>query len=342
MRRAVLSLRQHLLSVSLGSCALAMAAALALTGACSVYSSALLEESTGITSGGSGAEEAGGRAGTSGGTPGNAAGKTSGETPSGGGDDSVDPGTGQSDAGTGGTSNGGVSAVGGGGTMGGVAGTDASGGTAGSSSGAGGSAGSVAASPLIDGFDDDDLTLEETDGRSGVWYLVGDGSTGTLGPDPLACSANVGAPADLGAYAMHITATGFTGSGSILGADFRDKKKVYDASRFTGIRFWAKVGSGKNTKHRVQIADATTDEAGGLCSAAAGAADAVKCGNHFGVNETFTTSWAAYSITFEQMTQSGSWGQTAPAIDKAHVYGLQITAKANMAVDLWLDQLEFF
>jgi len=46
-------------------------------------------------------------------------------------------------------------------------------------------------------------------------------------------------------------------------------------------------------------------------------------------------------VRFDELTQIG-WGNAAPSIDKSALYGLQITAKAKLEVDLWLDQIEFF
>jgi hypothetical protein len=340
-RRAAPSLWQHLPTVPRGWRTLGLFCAFAFTGACSVYTSDLLEETTGIVAAGSGNPGAG-TTSTTAGASSTTGGKNSDEVPSGGGEggEAPDPG----EAGKGGVANGGsptggvgAATAGGGGTA--AGGTGGTGGSAGG--GTAGSGGTATGPDLVDGFEDEDLTLEQTDGRGGVWYLVGDGTVGTVGPDPLVCSPNSGAPVELGGYAMHITATGFTGSGSILGADLRNLKKVYDASRFTGIRFWAKVGVGKNTKHRVQLADATTDKAGGKCNPAATAVAAEKCDDHFGFAATFTTSWAQYSITFKQMTQLG-WGKAGTALDKAALYGLQFTAKPKLDVDLWLDQIEFF
>jgi hypothetical protein len=215
-------------------------------------------------------------------------------------------------------------------------------GTAGTSAGTAGTAGGGSvASPLIDGFEDEDITLEQTSGRGGVWYLFDDGTTGKTGPDPLACSDVEDAPESLGDFALHITASGFTDWGSGLGADFRAGKKVYDASKYTGIRFWARVGEGKNTRHRLQLVDGTTDKLGGKCNAAANAPDGEKCEDHFGINLVFTSTWTEYTVPFADLSQIG-WGLPADALDTATLYGLQVTAKAKLDVDLWLDQIEFF
>jgi len=343
MRRAAPPLWQHVPSAPRGWRTLALFGAFGLTGACSVYTSDLLEQTTSIVTGGTG-NASGGRASTAAGTTSTTAGKSGDETPAAGGDDGADPDP--TEAGSGGLANGGGGTGGTGESGGGGSATGGTGGTTGHVGGTAGTAGTAgtggATGPdLVDGFEDENLTLEQTDGRGGVWYLVGDGTAGTVGPDPLECSPLTGAPDELGGFAMHVTAAGFTGSGSILGADLRNLKTVYNASRFTGIRFWAKVGSGKNTKHRVQITDATTDRAGGNCDPAATAVAAEKCDDHFGFAATFTTSWAQYSITFAQMTQLG-WGKAGTALDKTAIYGLQFTAKPKLNVDLWLDQIEFF
>jgi hypothetical protein len=310
--------------------------------ACSVYSADLTDgQTSSITDDGhAGADstQAGGGSGSSG-KPGANGGRSGsdGVDPTEGGDASGDsPGAGGGGAApNGGTEGGGVPGTAGGSG----AGTAGSGGGAGATTG--GSGGTGATADLIDGFEDDDITLEQNGGRGGVWYLFDDGTVGTAGPSPLVCSPLGGAPAALGAYAMHITATGFTSWGTGLGVDFRAGKKVYDASKYTGIRFWARVGAGKNTRHRLQLADATTDAAGGKCNPAATAPEGEKCEDHFGINETFTSVWTQYIVRFDELSQIG-WGNPAPAVDKSALYGLQITAKAKLEVDLWLDQIEFF
>jgi hypothetical protein len=194
---------------------------------------------------------------------------------------------------------------------------------------------------LIDGFEDQDDVLEQTDGRGGVWYLFDDGTAGSLEPSPLECVELVDAPVELGLFALRITGSGFSDWGSGLGADFRDGKKLYDASAYRGIRFWAKVGEGKNTRHRLQIADVATDALGMRCNAAANAPNGEKCGDHFGINLTFSTGWQRYEVRFDELSQIG-WGKSAPGLDASQVYGLQITAKAKLEVELWLDQIEFY
>jgi len=343
MRSAAPRLWEHKTTLIRSTRWLATFVAFGLSGACSVYTSDLLEATTGITTAGS-TSAGSSHGGASAGTSNTAGGKPGTVTPSEGGEGG-EPNGSEPTAGTAGTTGGVPGTAGGTATAGTESGGKAGAGTGGTAVTAGTGGGPAAGDPdLLDDFEDENLTLEQNDTRGGVWYTFTDGTTGTIAPSPLVVTANSGAPADLGGFAMHITATGFTSAGTVgsgLGVDFRNLKKVYNASAFTGIRFWAKVGASKNTKHRVQIADATTDKAGGKCNPAADAVNGEKCDDHFGIGLTFTTTWAQYTVRFDKLAQIG-WGNSADALDTAALYGLQITAAPKAAVDLWLDQIELF
>ncbi len=276
-----------------------------------------------------------------GGTPSSSAGGGNAPSPSDGGTpDTGEGGEGSTAEGGAGAATGGSAGSAAGSTPGGSGGGGASaGGTSGTAGTSGG--GPLDGVDLFDDFEDKNLTIEPgfAGDRSGVWYLFDDGAAGTITPTPLVTTAHTDAPEALGAQGLHMTATGFKSLGTGLGADFRAGKKVYDASAFTGLRFWAKVGAGKNTKHRVQISDVTTDEKGGKCKATPAE---LLCGNHWGVNLTLTTAWKQHQVLFSTLRQIDGWGNTADAIDLTQVYGLQITAGANLEVDLWVDQFELF
>lgn len=318
MRSAARSLRK----------AMWCASALAGLASCSVYEPALLDDAAAAV----GASGSGGKGNGpvivpgEGGAGNDGAGTSSGAKPSTGGTGAPPDDTGGAGEETGGTSSAGSA-------------NEPEAGSSGSSGVGGGPV--VTSEHLLDGFEDDDLTLELTGGRSGVWYLFDDGTVGAAGPTPLVCSKLSSAPAQLGMYALHVTATGFTGWGSGLGVDFRAGKKPYDGSKLSGVRFWARVGEGKNTRHRVQVVDGTTDKLGGKCNPALTAPDGEKCDDHFGKNLILTSSWTEYVVPFADLSQIG-WGHPGAALDKTTLYGLQVTAKAKLDVELWLDQIEFF
>jgi Carbohydrate binding domain (family 11) len=319
----------------------------AFVGACSVYTNSLVDGAAQpVTEGGSDAGAGRGGAGadassTSGGTTQDRpAGGEGGEAEPSGGSAMNGGSAGSSTAGTDGGGAGGSSA---GGSFGGSSG--ASGGGAGGTSGSAGSGGGVSDGPLLDGFEDNDLLVEQYDGRSGVWYTFDDGTTGTITPTPLTCTPLTDAPSELGKFAIHVTATGYSDYGSGLGVDFISGKMPYDASRYTGIRFWAKVGAGKNTRHRLQISDSNTDPMGGKCTTGSSAPQGAKCEDHYGKDLTLTSTWAQYTYAFADLIQLG-WGyppdNNTTKIDSTSLYGLQFKANSKLEVDLWIDQLEFY
>lgn len=301
--------------------------AVAAAVSCSIYEPSLLDEAARI-----GGESGGSAGGTDGKGAAPSAGK--GGTDEGGTAGMLGGGTAGSSVGEGGEAGEGASGSSGSG------GSEPQGGSSAGGKGGTGGTGVVTNPNLIDGFEDEDLELERTDGRGGVWYLFDDGSTGKAGPSPLVCTPLSDAPEELGGFAMHITATGFTVWGSGLGVDFRAGKKLYDASSAEGIRFWARVGDGKNTRHRFQLVDVSTDKLGKKCNAAADAPELEKCDDHFGKDMVFTTEWAQYTLPFAELEQLG-FGLPA-TLDPSSLYGLQITAKPKLEVDLWLDNFEFY
>jgi len=220
--------------------------------------------------------------------------------------------------------------------------SSASTGSGGAAEQAGGGTGAMLPPNLLDDFEDGDIYIAAVGLRTGIWFRYDDGTKGATGPTPLVCSRLVGAPSALGDYAIHVTASGFSDWGSGLGADFILGREVYDISRYSGIRFWARATEGKNLEHRIQISDTTTDATGGKCNPAPDAPNSKRCGNHFGKTVMLTTRWARYEVRFAAMTQAPGWGLTEPALDTAHVYGIQVTTRAMADVDFWLDQLEFF
>ncbi len=317
--------------------ALAGCGALVFACSCSVYSSSLVDDAL-VQGGGSGSATAG--SSTSGSAGKSSNGGTSGQEPGAGGEG----GEGEPAGGTAGSGgSGGSGDSGSGNTSGAAAGGTGTGGSAGTA-GSSGTGGTDPLDNLLDGFEDNDLVVEQVSGRGGVWYTFHDKTTGTMTPSPLACSPLTGAPAELGMFAMHITATGFSDYGSGLGTDFRASKKLFDASSYTGIRFWAKIGAaGKNLIHRVQVADVNTDADGKHCDPAGAAGTYTQCDDHFGSPFTFTTDWKQYELVFAKLKQLdfGYPGGEAK-LDTKQVYGLQITAKKSLAVDLWIDQIEFY
>jgi hypothetical protein len=110
---------------------------------------------------------------------------------------------------------------------------------------------------------------------------------------------------------------------------------VYNASKYTGISFFAKKGSTTaNGAVRVKVPDRNTDPTGGICTS---------CSNDFGVDLTLTTTWTKYTIPFSGMTQQAGWGAPRPAkIDPTGVVAVQFqVGTTGQVYDIWVDDVTF-
>ena len=78
----------------------------------------------------------------------------------------------------------------------------------------------------------------------------------------------------------------------------------YNASKYAGIAFKAKVGSPDSTRNvRLKIADVNTRKDAGICKT---------CWNHFGKDLAMTPEWKEYRVTFSGAAQAAGWGDPRP------------------------------
>lgn len=118
-----------------------------------------------------------------------------------------------------------------------------------------------------------------------------------------------------------------------------------DASRFTGIQFYAIVNTGP-TGARLTVANLFTDPSGGRCTTAPGATG---CYDHPGAQLAVSTTWTRYQIPFDSLVQAG-FGNPSPlgaAFPKAAIvlvsWDLGIPAMGAIAPwELWIDDLTFY
>ncbi|WP_437973339.1 hypothetical protein WMF11_31080 [Sorangium sp. So ce295] len=199
---------------------------------------------------------------------------------------------------------------------------------------------------MIDDMEDNDNAILADGGRVGYWYTFNDateGATQTPPPDPEGTGAEPFTMTALepargqSTYAARSWGTGFTEWGAGFGFDLNSPegvKATYDASAYTGITFWAKLGPGSGTSATVMISDPGTDAAGGACSD--------KCDAW---QKTFaaTEEWQQFTIPFAELKQGG-WGDPAGTeqIDAAKLYSLQFQIGKAPKFDLYIDDLGFY
>lgn len=188
---------------------------------------------------------------------------------------------------------------------------------------------------MIEDAEDDNNQVIVQEGRGGYVYTFGDKAGSSIAPGEGAFTMADGG-ANGSKKAMRIT--GKVGSAEIvyagLGVNFIDPKGPYDASKYGGISFFAKVGPGSTNKVRLKIPDVDTDPDGKVCTA---------CFNDFGADLTFSDQWQKYTIPFSDTKQLSGWGAPTPSsIEKSKIYGVQFQVNdPGQSFDVWIDDLTF-
>lgn len=230
----------------------------------------------------------------------------------------------------------------GGATTGGGTGATTGGGTA-STTGGGTTSPPGDAVDVIDDMEGATGSILAKDGRVGAWYVYNDGTAGaTETPGVPFLPTAISPPRGTSTYAAKMKGEGFTTWGAGMGLNFNDPgngdggsaKASYDASKFDGLTFWAKIGAGSTAAVRVNVSTKETDPAGGTCTPVA------KCSDHFGKNINLTAEWVQYTIKFADLTQLG-WGQSVPKFNASAVYAAQFQVAKATTFDIWVDDIAF-
>jgi hypothetical protein len=225
-------------------------------------------------------------------------------------------------------------------------GADTGGGTAtGASNGTGASStGGTLMFDLIDDFEDNDVTVIYTtaEKRNGHWDVANDGAGGSMSP-----AVGFSQPEDISAdppysdsvYGLHMSGSGFSLWGASLNVSLL-ASGAYDASKFTGVSFWAKAGSSGIKKVAVRLVSGDTDPRGGICQSSDPATTATYCFDHYFSDVTLTTSWKQFTVPFSDFHQKNV-GMQFTAIDTAHAYGFEFFFGAGQTFDIWVDDFAF-
>ena len=211
---------------------------------------------------------------------------------------------------------------------------DATGGT----SGTGGSTcpGIGSNEELIDDLNDGNRYILSVNGRVGSWHDSDDAAPGgSMYPDPVGAFA----PTDTGdpcrKYAAYVKGSGF----SDWGADFWfGLGSPYDASKYRGISFWARIDSGTTPQVRVSFPDKDTFPDGGICKT--NVTGPTACYNHFGSTITLSSDWKKYTVSFSQISQDGG-GHAGPAFDPTSLYEVLFQIPVNATFSIWIDDVAF-
>lgn len=183
---------------------------------------------------------------------------------------------------------------------------------------------------LIDDFEDNDNQVSKVADRGGYWFTSHDPNGSNIDPTPFAVSQG-GAGSDKALHVFGLTSSDSAAWGALVGASFV-QQGVYDASKYSGISFKAKVGA-KSTKNvRFNVGDVNTHPDGGVCKT---------CWNHFGKDLTLTSEWHEYKISFAELQQQPGWGDRFAAVTPSKLIALYWAIGPGKPFDLWIDDIRF-
>jgi hypothetical protein len=221
---------------------------------------------------------------------------------------------------------GGSSVVGG---RGGTASTGGAGGTAATTS----CPGLALNEEMIDDMNDGDRFIPQVNGRAGAWKDEGDATpSSTMFPDPTGLFTMTNTGDACRKYAAYVYGGPFVDGNPVF---YFGIGGPYDASKYDGISFLAKIDSGSASGLRVVFPDKDTQPDGGLCQASV---PGNSCWDHYGKKIDITTTWTRYQVSFNELTQIG-WGRAGAGFDRSTIYEVRFQLPSNAKFAVWIDDV---
>jgi len=197
---------------------------------------------------------------------------------------------------------------------------------------------------LIDDMEDGDHVIRPIGSRMGYWFTYNDG-TATQMPSGAKFTQSAGAGASTASTKFAETSgPAFTSWGAGIGFDFNNsasKSCAYDASAYSGIKFWAKGNVA--IRATVKIPGTTAKKANGSDAGSCVATTTAMCDDHYGLTTaTLTPAWKQFTLDFAATTfaQEG-WG-TKVAFDPKSVIAMQFQVAKALPFDFSIDDVTFY
>ncbi len=217
---------------------------------------------------------------------------------------------------------------------------------------------------LIDDMEDGGQAILTREGRAGSWFTAND-ETGNQVPRMSAdvfSLAKLEPPRDGSHRAVHTQGQGFTDWGALVGFDI-SSTDPYDASKYGGIAFWARIEPGTDPNFRVNVTDVNTSQYGmvcdrdcpgpatgevsddGICEEERG-----PCHDYFGadLSTRLSPEWTLFTFPWDRL-QTENWSnKNLTAIVTSAIYGMRFQVRGHPAddqdappFDFWLDDVAF-
>lgn len=191
--------------------------------------------------------------------------------------------------------------------------------------------GACTSDSLIEDGEDGDNQIAKREGRGGYWYTSVDSEGSSIEPASFKMSMDGGHAGSRGAARIKVkmAEAGYSVYAS-MGFGLTNPNGPYDASKYTGITFWA-----KGPAHvRLKVPDQYTVPGGGYCE---------DCYNDFGIELALTADWQRYTIPFSWLSQQPGWGDPRPGVAANALYALQWqVGSRGRTFDVYVDDIAFF
>jgi len=193
---------------------------------------------------------------------------------------------------------------------------------------------------MIDDMEDGNASIIMTGDRNGAWFSIHDDSPGSLWPpsDSPFVMSPLSQPRGTSKTSVRANGSGFATWGAAVGIVLKidDAKQplLYDAGKYQGITFWARIGENSTTTLRVDFPDRNTAAMGGVCQG-------TQCNDHFGKVIDLSQAWKQFTISFAELKQS-NFGLQQQALDSGHLAGIQFEFGQNAMFFVLIDDLAFY
>jgi hypothetical protein len=188
---------------------------------------------------------------------------------------------------------------------------------------------------MIDDMEDGTPTICASQGRSGGWYKVPDGTPGAV----YALNANETIPGgrDSSQHAVHFTGSGFTDWGAIAAFDLNHQdasNQVYNADAYAGLTFWMK----STVPVTLQVLTPPTVPMAYGQQCVAGSSP--NCNNPFAFQITappnaWTEYWVPYAALRQLQNGTATW-------NPSQLIAVQFLVGPGANFDVWIDDIAFY
>jgi hypothetical protein len=185
-------------------------------------------------------------------------------------------------------------------------------------------------------MNDGNRFIPSNSGRAGAWKDSHDDTPGsTMFPDPVGPFTMTKTDDPCRQYVAYVYGGPFVVYGASV---WFGLGSPYDASKYKGFTFWAKIDGGTSTGIRVVFPDKDTQPDGNICKT--GVTGSSACYDHYGQRVTLGTEWEKYTVPFASLT-TDNWGSNGTGFDPSSLYEIQFQLPMNTKFGVWIDDVAF-